>query len=110
MLIDPSKERLGSIRDCLATFVSARREDEVLDEAGIRGFALLEVIQAKAETGVLGSQFATPSADTGISVGPGTSANAGTLQGLGPVDAFPREWPHRRPRCVPVLIFLFPIM
>ena len=53
MLIDPSRERLRTIRDCLAAFVAARREDDTLDEEGIQGFALLELIQARAESGAM---------------------------------------------------------
>lgn len=107
MLIDPSRERLSSIRDCLATFVAARREDEVLDETGIQGFALLEVIQAKAETGSLGSQFATPSSESRAMAGPSTSTDPGLMQAPSLGDAPFRKWAHEQDQCAPVLRVLF---
>jgi hypothetical protein len=107
MLIDPSRERLRSIRDCLATFVAARREDEVLDETGIQGFALLEVIQAKAETGSLGSQFATPSSESRAMAGPSTSTNPGMMPAPALGDAPFRKWAHKQDRCAPVLSVFF---
>lgn len=55
MLVDPARERLKTIRDCLQAFTRARREGEWLDEVGIQGFALLELIQARAESGVIGT-------------------------------------------------------